>query len=155
MNLDREWLVCFERQGTSTYIQAVFYFLLFFLFLKDSYNLKCSGVHETSHTYTNQVRPSTNIMLLELHIVIKGVALLLKTETSGNPEVFWIRLEIALGNGETCLWTYSKLKKIVKLIFIIYIFVFCSSAYLLQLIWLKSYPKCPKELLYYWTIATY
>ena len=34
---------------------------------------------------------------------MKGVALVLKTETLGNPKLFQTGLKLALKNGETCV----------------------------------------------------
>ena len=34
----------------------------------------------------------------------------------GNPKMFLTGLELALGNGETCLWTYSNVENIRLLI---------------------------------------
>ena len=34
----------------------------------------------------------------------------------GNPKMFLAGLELALGNGETCLWTYSNVENIRLLI---------------------------------------
>ena len=55
----------------------------------------------------------TRMKLLYLHVVIKSLTLVLKTETSGNPEMFLTGLELALGNGQTCLWIYSNVENIL------------------------------------------
>ena len=53
----------------------------------------------------------TSMKLLYLHIVIKSLQLVLKTKTSGNPKMFPTGLELALENGDTCLWIYPALRK--------------------------------------------
>ena len=58
----------------------------------------------------------TRMKLLYLHVVIKSLILVLKTGTSGNPQMFLTGLELALGNGETCLWIYSNVENIRLLI---------------------------------------
>ena len=55
--------------------------------------------------------PRTSMKLLYLHIVIKSLQFVLKTKTSGYPKMFPAGLELALENGDTCLWIYPTLRK--------------------------------------------
>ena len=62
----------------------------------------------------------TRMKLLYLHIVIKSLTLVLKTETSGNPKMYPTGLELALENGETCLSIYCNVENIRLLIYFFY-----------------------------------
>ena len=55
--------------------------------------------------------PRTSMKLLYLHIAIKSLQFVSKTKTSGYPKMFPTGLELALENGDTCLWIYPTLRK--------------------------------------------
>ena len=85
----------------------------------------------------------TRMKLLDLHVIIKSLTLALKTGTSGNPKMFLTGLELALGNGETCLWAYSNVENIRLPIY------FCFLVLVHMIIMGQKNWKCSKELLYY------
>ena len=81
--------------------------------------MQCSGIHEPSHKYNNQVTHKYKYQVTITTYRNQGPSTCVEDWNIGKSKNVLNKTDLALKNGETYLWTYSKFKKIVVLIFII------------------------------------